>query len=267
MPSLDKNIKLWDKDYKWNKKGEEWSETWGGSSIQWNAFLYPRLQGFLPSQHILEIGCGFGKWTNFLKQHCTKLTAVDLSEKCISYCKEHFGNDASFHKSDGLHLEMIEDNSMDLIFSFDSLVHADSDVITSYLHQFPRILKKEGIAFIHHSNLGSYPYYKIIEKIPKLPGLFMRLGMGLHWRDTSVSAKLVRNICDNENLTCLSQEVLPWDVRKIYTDCISVIVKSDSSYKKDYSFYKNSRYSEEIKSSKAINKHYPLQNGARDHKG
>src|SRR5258708_2194290 len=35
----------------------------------------------------------------------------------------------SFHQNDGLTLDVVSDNSVDLVFSFDSLVHCEIDVL------------------------------------------------------------------------------------------------------------------------------------------
>jgi hypothetical protein len=49
---------------------------------------------------------------------------------------------------------MIADRSIDLALSFDSLVHAEADVLSSYLAQLATKLRSDGVAFIHHSNFG-----------------------------------------------------------------------------------------------------------------
>jgi hypothetical protein len=46
---------------------------------------------------------------------------------------------------------MIADGSIDLAFSFDSLVHAEADVLSFYLAQLATKLRSDGVAFIHHS--------------------------------------------------------------------------------------------------------------------
>src|SRR6266567_7931064 len=53
--------------YDWRDAGEEWSESWGTSAAQWSGAILPRIQGCLPTGTILEIGPGFGRWTNYLK--------------------------------------------------------------------------------------------------------------------------------------------------------------------------------------------------------
>jgi hypothetical protein len=51
---------------------------------------------------------------------------------------------------------MVPDDSIDFVFSFDSLVHAEADVMQAYLNQLVRKLKLNGVGFIHHSNIGEY---------------------------------------------------------------------------------------------------------------
>src|SRR4051812_41608893 len=135
MPTLDENIHMWKGRYGWEKYGEEWSQKWGGSEAQWFGSIHPRIHSFLPTTTILEIAPGFGRWTNYLKNYCEHLIVVDLAENCIRACKERFAGNSniSYYVNDGRSLEMIGDNTIDFVFSFDSLVHAESDVIQDYL--------------------------------------------------------------------------------------------------------------------------------------
>jgi hypothetical protein len=80
--------------------------------------------------------------------------------------------------------------------------------------------------------------------------------MGLHWRDTGVSANFVNDCCNKAGLKCISQELMPWDRRKIYTDCISVIVKDDSGKNNFPVIYKNSSFGLEIDKAKVIKQLY-----------
>ena len=46
---------------------------------------------------------------------------------------------------------MAADASIDFAFSFDSLVHAEANILESYISELARVLKANAIAFIHHS--------------------------------------------------------------------------------------------------------------------
>ena len=45
------------------------------------------------SDKILEIGCGPGTWTSLIADRCSKLVAIDVSEKMIEKAKEYVHND------------------------------------------------------------------------------------------------------------------------------------------------------------------------------
>src|SRR5262249_37074676 len=135
MPELSWNASFWNGGYDWSAGGEEWSETWGGSEAQWFGSLYPRLHRFLPTTAILEIAPGFGRWTKHLIPACSQYFAVDLSQECIDACRQAFARykHATFLKNDGLSLIGVRDGICDLVFSFDSLVHCEDDVLQSYI--------------------------------------------------------------------------------------------------------------------------------------
>ena len=148
--------------------------------MQWYGSIFPRIIQHLPSNRILEIACGYGRWTQYLKDLCSNLVVVDLSSECIQGCKKRFSDcpHIEYHINDGKSLDMISDSSVDFLFSFDSLVHADESVLKAYLSQLPRILTDNGVAFIHHSNLGEYAdIYSKIRAIPYLERILTGLGV------------------------------------------------------------------------------------------
>ena len=157
MGDVADNLILWgSKD--WPDAGEEWSEWWGDTGAFWYGGILPRVHAFVPTGTILEIAPGYGRWTHYLRRLCDQLVVVDLAERCIDHCRQRFAEDhhIDYFVNDGRSLEMIEDNSIDFVFSFDSLVHVEADVLESYLRQLSSKLKPNGVGFIHHSNIGRY---------------------------------------------------------------------------------------------------------------
>lgn len=156
MPDLDWNKTAWGSIYAWHDSGEEWSTAWGGSEAQWFGAIFPRLHRFLPARRILEIAPGFGRWTKYLIPVCDEFVCIDLSSKCVDACRDRFAaaGHAQFFVNDGHSLAEAKDESFDLVFSFDSLVHAEADVLTSYVPQVLRKLSPGGVAFLHHSNFS-----------------------------------------------------------------------------------------------------------------
>ena len=218
--------------------------------MQWYGTILPRIHRFVPTGNILEIACGYGRWTQFLRNLCQNLVVVDLSEECIQACRQRFSESSNieYHLNDGKSLQMISDASIDFVFSFDSLVHADKEVLDAYISQLPRILKDQGAMFIHHSNLGEYySAYSRIRRIPKLEGLLRRFGIleQHHWRDFTVSAKVVEQLAERHRLMCISQEVIHWKTKRVQIDCFSTIVKGGSLAAIKNRFFRNADFMQE----------------------
>ncbi|HEY9301215.1 MAG TPA: class I SAM-dependent methyltransferase, partial [Phormidium sp.] len=169
---------------------------------------------------------GAGRWTGFLKDLCQELTLVDLSDKCIQICQEKFQqySHIRFFVNDGSSLAMIEDNSIDFAFSFDSLVHADQPTLAAYLQQLAAKLTETGFGWIHHSNLGEYSNLQQDE----FTG----------WRSLDVSTQTFRTAAEVAGLTVIAQEVFTWRSEK-FTDCISIFTSSLSPYAHTYKIIRN----------------------------
>ncbi|MEY2481201.1 MAG: hypothetical protein QOI04_2128 [Verrucomicrobiota bacterium] len=236
------------RSYAWQDGGEEWSKPWGNSAAQWQGAILPRIQGCLPAHTILEIAPGFGRWTNYLREHCERLMIVDFAEKCIEACRERFGSDPriSYFVNDGRSLSMLADESIDFVFSFDSLVHNSARVIDAYLNELGSKLKVGGKGFIHHSNLGEYAGSSRdhLPSFLKKPLLKMKVLDWEHNRAPSMTAKLFRELCTKHGLQCVSQELINWRGRRLI-DCFSLFVRSRPGEKIDINIVRNPNFMRE----------------------
>jgi 2-polyprenyl-3-methyl-5-hydroxy-6-metoxy-1,4-benzoquinol methylase len=244
VPGVEENLEVWSQGWDWSDAGEEWSGWWGGTPALWFGALLPRIHAFLPTGTILEIAPGYGRWTQYLRDMCERLVAVDLTERCIEYCRKRFSQatNLEFHVNDGRSLAMIEDESVDFVFSFDSLVHVDEDVLASYLNQLATKLRPNGVGFFHHSNLGSYRMAKrmtiaaarhvipqrfvkpLVEK-----GVLVNLGA---WRAENVTAKRFVELCDAAGLACIGQEMVSWEHGSYKIDTLSTFTRRGSVWER-----------------------------------
>jgi hypothetical protein len=124
-----------------------------------------------------------------------------------------------------------------MVFSFDSLVHVEIDVIKEYLSELVRVLSEDGVAFLHHSNMAAY---------------IDATGTGLtienaHWRGTSVSAEIVRDLCGLLGLNCYRQEIFNWGWGcHDLTDCFTYITRHGSRMAKKTVIVENNQFMEEV---------------------
>src|SRR5205807_774882 len=102
MPTLDENIINWTTTLDWSERGDDWSRWWGDTSAEWYGAILPRIHAMVPAGTILEIAPGYGRWTQYLKDLCQRLVIVDLTEKCITHCRERFADSGNieYHVND-----------------------------------------------------------------------------------------------------------------------------------------------------------------------
>ncbi len=237
MGTVDENLSVWTERWDWSSQGDEWSGWWGGTEAMWHAAVLPRVHAFIPAGTILEVGPGYGRWTQYLRAVCDRLILVDLAPNCIDACRRRFGDDGDieYHVNDGRSLAMVDDASVDFAFSFDSLVHADLDTLASYVAQLADKLTADGVAFIHHSNAGAYrTSSKLARRMPaRWAGRLMRRGLLidlLAWRSPTVAAEQVRRLCEQAGLACVAQERLSWESGYYLTDAISTVARPGSRW-------------------------------------
>jgi 2-polyprenyl-3-methyl-5-hydroxy-6-metoxy-1,4-benzoquinol methylase len=254
MPTIEENQQTWDQSYAWEQQGDEWSSFWGGAEAQWVGSILPRIHTLMPTGTILEIAPGFGRWTNYLRRQCDRLIVVDLSEKCIKACQQRFATDThiEYHVNDGKSLAMIPDQSIDFVFSFDSLVHAEADVMETYLAQLATKLKPNGVGFIHHSNLGAYQSaFAIIANIPsdqRAEIVNPVLLEPTHWRAASMTAKLFADYCDRAGLQCIGQELVNWGNDGLLIDAFSMFTSQPSTRSRANQVIENRAFMQEADS-------------------
>jgi Methyltransferase domain len=219
--------------YDWKDAGEEWSQPWGSSAAQWYGAILPRIRECLPAGTILEIAPGFGRWTEYLKDHCEELWIVDRVEECIEACRRRFAGDSrlSYYVNDGRSLSMFPDESIDFVFSFDSLVHPRREIVEAYLTELGKKLKIGGKGFIHHSNFGEYANSVREQLPPTMKKLLVKakiLDRERH-RDPIMTADLFRALSEQSGLHCISQELINWRSRRLI-DCFSLVIRNGSKW-------------------------------------
>lgn len=215
----------------------------------WFGVLLPRIHAFVPTGTILEIAPGYGRWTQYLKDLCDRLIIVDLAENCIEHCRRRFStaSNIEYHVNDGRSLDAVPDRSLDFVFSFDSLVHVETDVLAAYLEQLRRKLKPDGVGFFHHSNIGSYRALKTLVHLTpeRLRRPLAQQGVLLdlfRWRAESVTAGGFAALCEDQGLACVAQEKISWEDGPYLIDALSVFTPRGSRWDRPRVVMENRRF-------------------------
>jgi len=186
---------------------------------EWDLFIWPVIKN-LDFSCVLDLAAGYGRNSEKLKKYAKKIIIVDIQEECINACMERFKGDDRFEfiKTNGLSLKGIDDNSITLVYSFDSMVHFHKDVIREYIKEFQRILKPGGFGFCHHSNYSAKPGSSFNENP--------------HWR-SDMSYELFEKFCNESKLDVVQHQIIDWGSKKEDSyypglDCITLFKKTES---------------------------------------
>jgi hypothetical protein len=105
-------------------------------------------------------------------------------------------------------------------------VHAEADVMASYVNELARVLKPGAVAFLHHSNLAEVSRRSVLYQTRKAKlWLSGHPFIGPHWRAPTMSAEKMRAFVEHAGMTCLQQEIVPWVKGWPWMiDCMSTII-------------------------------------------
>lgn len=254
MARVDENLANWSTGWDWSSRGDEWSAWWGNTPALWAGAVLPRIHAHVPTGTILEIAPGYGRWTQYLRELADRLVVVDLTEGCIDACRARFAgaDNIEYHVNDGRSLPMVADGSIDFAFSFDSLVHAEADVLRDYLGELRRTLRPDGVGFVHHSNIGRYPRLTALgRRVPRRAfAPLVRRGALINlpaWRAESVTAELFASMCDDAGLVCITQETVSWEFGRYLIDAFSTFTPAGSRWARPCETLRNPWFTDEAR--------------------
>lgn len=207
----------------------------------WLATIFPRVGQFLPTDRIVEIGYGNGRIAKMLQAFtASELLLFDISDDCVGKCARVFEQSPKTRclKTDGRSLQGVANNSVDLVISFCTLIDANAESMNAYLQECDRVLRPDGAAFLHHSNIGMYCQDKNAQVDERLHALVAN-------RDISIDATMVENMAADNNLVCIKQECVNWDIADFLSDCFSTLVRPDSKWAQEPQLVHNPEFRNE----------------------
>src|SRR3989339_725200 len=136
---------VWDKIYKKYKKDKQ---TWATLTEG----IHPLFIIFLDNydfkiKHVLDIGCGTGKYLKFLQKENFITDGIDSSQTAIEMTKKILGNQSKIDQADMFTFK-IPPAKYDLIISISTIHHGEKETIKKLINKIYRALVKNGKIFI-----------------------------------------------------------------------------------------------------------------------
>ncbi len=193
----------------------EWFEAAEASmEAQWKDPIWPLIRR-ADLTSTLEIAPGAGRNSARLAQHARTLHLVDLNRYALERCRQRFAQwrgpcEIRYHENDGKSLRFLADDSISLVYSWDSMVHFERTVVADYVREFARVMRPGAWGFVHHSNYGETSADPDIERAP-------------HMR-SNLTAELFGRYCSGSGLLRTHFLVFDWGGTP-RSDCISLFLK------------------------------------------
>jgi len=200
-------------------RGDEWIGFAAGAATSLaeyealieNQFIAPYIQ---KHHQVLEIGVGGGKTAALLLKYCDRLVCADISKELLKATQNRLGDErVRYVKLDGLTLDGIAPNSLDVCFCYDTLVHIEPRDIFNYLTRIPALLKGDRICIFHHTNLLSeLGWEKFLQDWDK----------NLLGNRHGTAFSLMTDTIMEKFLTHLNYEIIRKDNESVPRDCVWV---------------------------------------------
>jgi SAM-dependent methyltransferase len=107
----------------------------------------------------LDFGCGAGRLTQALCEEFDKVVGIDISSTMIETAERfnRHGERCRYIVNTGDRMPMLEDASIDFVYSNITLQHVPPEASTQYIAEFVRVLKPGGVALFQ---LPDGPYHR-----------------------------------------------------------------------------------------------------------
>ncbi len=179
---------------------------------RWDTLIWPFIKD-CDFSVCVDLAAGHGRNTRKLLEQpgCREVYVVDVNQENIDFCAERFSGDPRVKctRNDGFTIGGIDAGTVTMFYSFDAMVHFDSDVVRSYIGEICRLLEPtRGRAFLHHSNYGGNPGGDVHDNP--------------HWRNF-MTADLMRHYARKEGMNVESQVKVDWIYDQSYIDCFSLL--------------------------------------------
>ena len=124
------------------------NKRWGDPKPYFNEFIKPLIK---KNMNVVEIGSGFGRYTNLILPNCDILYGIEPS----SVCRNFLSKNKKIKMLSPDALDKIPNNSIDLTFSFSTMLHFNLYEIWWYIKSCTNKLKNNGYLIIHYSSFES----------------------------------------------------------------------------------------------------------------
>lgn len=111
---------------------------------------------FVKGKKVLDAACGEGYGSHILSAEAKEVTGLDISTKTVENANKKYGKDNLSFRAGSVEKLPFEDNSFDVVISYETIEHVTGEVQESFLKEIRRVLKPDGFLIMSTPNKAVY---------------------------------------------------------------------------------------------------------------
>ncbi|MGE5614820.1 MAG: glycosyltransferase, partial [Bacillota bacterium] len=117
---------------------------------------YYSLKDIIRDKIVVDAACGEGYGSMFMAGYALKVIGIDISEETIKQAKEKYKKDNLDFICASISKMPVKDKTADIIVSFETIEHVDSQAQNDFMLEAQRALKEDGLLIISTPNKEIY---------------------------------------------------------------------------------------------------------------
>ena len=109
---------------------------------------YQSVSEFVKGKIVLDAACGEGYGSYIISNFADTVFGIDISNEAIEYARAHYKNSNLEYFCASINKIPLNDNSVDVVVSFETIEHVNADLQKEFLAEIKRVLKPNGILVI-----------------------------------------------------------------------------------------------------------------------
>ena len=120
---------------------------------------YQRYESILPlvrDKVVVDAACGEGYGSSILGATAKHVTGIDICKEAVERATETYGCEKVDYKVGDISCLQLEDSSVDVFVSFETIEHVDAELQQKFVHEVARVLKEDGVFVVSSPNKAIY---------------------------------------------------------------------------------------------------------------
>ena len=117
---------------------------------------YNTILSIVAGKDVLDIASGEGYGSSILAEKASKVTGVDINGELVEHASAKYKKDNLIFKHGSATSIPVEDNSVDIVISFETLEHLSKEDQVKFIIEISRVLRKEGALVVSTPNKENY---------------------------------------------------------------------------------------------------------------